>query len=226
LKILTLADEESKYLWDYYTPGRLDGIDLMISCGDLKASYLSFLVTMGRSPLMYVHGNHDYRYDTRPPEGCDCIDDELITYKGLRILGLGGCKRYCGTPYQYSEKEMEKRIKNLKKKIKKAGGVDIIVTHAPPKGYGDDDTSYAHRGFEAFLPLIEEYKPLYLLHGHVHANYRSSFTRSVRCGDTQVVNCCERYIIEIPDELIAARNPQPEKVSIFAKLKLKERANV
>lgn len=42
MKILLLADVESKYLWDYFEKEKLDGIDLIISCGDLKAEYLSF----------------------------------------------------------------------------------------------------------------------------------------------------------------------------------------
>ena len=50
MKLLLLSDKESPYLWDYYQPGRLDGIDLILSCGDLKSNYLSFLVTMGRAP--------------------------------------------------------------------------------------------------------------------------------------------------------------------------------
>ena len=78
MKILLVSDEESSYLWDYYQPGRLDGIDLILSCGDLKAEYLSFLVTMGKAPLLYIHGNHDVDYVNRPPEGCDCIEDKLV----------------------------------------------------------------------------------------------------------------------------------------------------
>ena len=100
MKILTVSDEECKALWDYYTPGRLKDYDLIISCGDLKASYLSFLVTMARCPLLYVHGNHDVRYAVSPPEGCDCIDDGLVVYNGVRILGLGGCRKYHPGPHQ------------------------------------------------------------------------------------------------------------------------------
>ena len=83
MKILLMADEESPRFWDYYQPGMLKDIDLMLSCGDLKPDYLSFLVTMGRAPLLYVHGNHDGRYKDRPPEGCDCIDGKLVTVKGI-----------------------------------------------------------------------------------------------------------------------------------------------
>ena len=75
MKILLVSDEECLYLWDYYRPGRLDGIDLILSCGDLNVEYLSFLVTMGRAPVLYVHGNHDGGYDKHPPEGCTCIED-------------------------------------------------------------------------------------------------------------------------------------------------------
>ena len=81
MKLLLLSDVESPYLWDYYRPGRLAEYDLMLSCGDLKASYLSFLVTMGRSRLLYVRGNHDANYRTNPPEGCECIEDKLVTVK-------------------------------------------------------------------------------------------------------------------------------------------------
>ena len=98
MKILAVSDEESPALWDHYVPGRLDEYDLIISCGDLKASYLTFLATMSHARVLYVHGNHDGGYLSAPPEGCDCIDGQLVVYNGVRILGLGGCRRYCDTP--------------------------------------------------------------------------------------------------------------------------------
>ena len=68
MKILIVSDEECPAFWDYYQPGRLQDYDLIISCGDLKAKYLSFLVTMARCPLLYVHGNHDTHYVKEHPE--------------------------------------------------------------------------------------------------------------------------------------------------------------
>lgn len=198
MKILTLSDQECAALYDYYIPGRLDGYDLIISCGDLNAKYLSFIVTMATVPVLYVHGNHDTGYSRMPPEGCDCIDDEIIVYNGLRILGLGGCKKYHDGPHQYSEREMRKRIRKLWWKLWRHKGVDIVVTHAPPAGVGDSDDP-AHRGFEAFLPLMDKYKPKYLLHGHVHLNYGMDQTRVRHYGQTQVINCCERYDLIIDE---------------------------
>lgn len=192
MKLLLISDQEEPYLWDYYKPGRLNGYDLILSAGDLKPAYLRFLVTMANRPLLYVHGNHDVRYETDVPEGCDCIDGIFTVCKGLRILGLGGCALYSGTPHQYTEKQMERRIRKTRRAIKKAGGVDVILTHAPPRGYGDGD-DLAHRGFECFNRLIEEYHPRYFIHGHQHLNYRTFSERSVVCGQTTIINACGRY---------------------------------
>ena len=99
MRILVIADEESKSLWDYFEKEKLEGIDLIISCGDLSPHYLSFLATFTKAPVIYVHGNHDGRYETTPPDGCICIDDEIYKFKGLRILGLGGCMKYKPGPH-------------------------------------------------------------------------------------------------------------------------------
>ena len=205
MKILAISDEECPALWDYYTPGRLDGYDLIISCGDLNAKYLSFLVTMAKCPVLYVHGNHDVNYDLVPPEGCDCIDGHIVEYNGIRILGLGGCRRYHPGPHQYSEKQMLSQIRKLAWKLKRLGGVDIIVTHAPPAGYGDDEDP-AHWGFECFVELMDKYKPKYLVHGHVHMSYNHQIPRVIAYGDTQILNACERYVFEIEDRPVKAKN--------------------
>lgn len=198
MKLLLISDKESPYYWDYYQPGRLDGIDLILSCGDLKSNYLSFLVTMGRARVLYVHGNHDQTYDLRPPEGCDCIEDKLVRVGGLRILGLGGSPLYSGGPHQYTERQMARRIGKLRFQLWRAGGVDIVVTHSPAKGYGDGE-DYAHRGFECLLPLVDRYQPRYLVHGHVHMNYGADMPRLHQRGATTIINAYERYLLEIPD---------------------------
>ena len=196
MKLLLLADVESPYLWDHYRPGRLDDVDLILSCGDLNARYLSFLVTMGRAPLLYVHGNHDTTYAEHPPEGCDCIEDKLVTVGGLRILGLGGSIYYSGGANQYTERQMARRIRRLRWRIWRAGGVDIVLTHSPAQGYGDGG-DYAHRGFACFLDLIDRYHPRYLVHGHVHTSYVPNLSRVSERNGTTIINACERYTLEL-----------------------------
>lgn len=194
-----VSDEEDKYLWDFYKPGRLKGIDMILSAGDLKADYLSFLVTMANRPLLYVPGNHDGSYAQRPPEGCQCIDGKLVTVGGLRILGLGGSALYNGGPHQYTEREMRRRIDRLRLKLALAGGVDIVLTHAPVRGFGDED-NLTHRGFEAFLPLLDKYRPRYLVHGHIHQRYGANRPRCYQYNETTIINATGRYLLEIPDK--------------------------
>ena len=198
MKILALSDEECPALWDYYTPGRLDGYDLILACGDLKASYLSFVVTMARCPVLYVPGNHDGQYETKPPLGCDPIDDHFVVYNGIRILGLGGCYRYRPGPHQYTDAQMRRRIRKLRLQLWLNKGVDIVVTHAAPAGLGDAKDA-AHWGFQALRDLLDKYHPQYLVHGHVHMNYGRDIPREIEYNGTKVINAYERYAFEIPD---------------------------
>lgn len=196
MKLLLVGDQESAYFWDHYKPGMLSDYDLILSTGDLNAKYLSFLVTMAGVPLLYVHGNHDTSYGKFPPEGCDCIEDRLIVYNGLRILGLGGCPIYNGEPHQYTEQQMARRIRNLRRKIKRAGGVDLVLTHAPATGYGDA-SDFAHRGFNCFVDLMDEFQPKYWIHSHVHLNYGYNIPRTLQRNNTTIINAYERYSLDV-----------------------------
>ena len=195
MKILALADEESAYLWDYFEKSKLEGIDLIISCGDLNPKYLSFLATFTKAPVIYVHGTHDKKYKNIPPEGCICIEDEIYVYKGVRILGLGGSMKYNSDECQYTEREMRKRVRKLRWKLFRSKGFDILVTHAPAFGLNDGE-DLPHRGFQVFNTLIEKYNPKYFLHGHVHMRYGRKHVRFDTCKDTKVINAVERCVFE------------------------------
>lgn len=195
MKILAIADEESAYLWDYFEKSKLEGIDLIISCGDLDPRYLSFLATFTSAPILYVHGNHDEKYQQIPPDGCICIDDKIYVHEGVRILGLGGSMRYRPGEFQYTEWQMKNRVRKLWFQLFRHGGFDILVTHAPAYQL-NDGMDLPHQGFQVFLNLIEKYKPKYFLHGHVHMSYGRKHKRYDTYQDTQVVNAFERCIIE------------------------------
>ncbi|MCI9271651.1 MAG: metallophosphoesterase [Dorea sp.] len=199
MKILAIADEESKALWDYFDRSKFEGIDLIISCGDLDAEYLSFLTTLTSIPVLYVHGNHDVKYDRKPPEGCICIDDRIYVHKGVRIMGLGGSMEYYGGKHQYTEAQMRLRVGRLWFQIMRRGGFDILVTHAPARGL-NDGKDLPHRGFHTFLTLMERYRPKYFLHGHVHRNYSRDFKRYDQYLDTKVINAYERCVFEYEEE--------------------------
>lgn len=196
MRILFISDEESKEYWDFFRKEAFEDIDLIVSCGDLKAEYLSFLATMTSLPVLYVKGNHDDRYDRKPPEGCICIEDDIYEYQGVRILGLGGSHRYKEGVNQYTDAEMKKRIRRLGIKLFLKKGFDILVTHAPAYGVNDGD-DLSHRGFTGFGELVEKYNPKYFVHGHVHMNYGRQFPREDKLGETKVINAYNHYVVEI-----------------------------
>lgn len=195
MKILAVADIESEYLYDFYSPGKLDEFDLIIGCGDLSEEYLEFLVTMANCPLVYIHGNHDDKFK-RIPEGCICADNKIINIKGLRILGLGGSYKYKNGKYMYTEKQMKRKILKLTPSLLKNKGFDILVTHAPARHLNDFD-SMAHRGFECFNGLIHRYHPKLFCHGHIHRNYGAFIPQKTNVESTTVVNAFNYCVIEI-----------------------------
>ena len=197
MKILAVSDEASPGLWDYYTPEKTKGVELIISCGDLKKEYLEFLTTVVNVPLLYVHGNHDEPFVKNLPEGCIDIDGQVFEYRGLRIAGLGGSRRYREGSCMYTEEQMSRRIRKLRRKIRKAGGVDLLVTHAPARGMGDLE-DLPHRGFSCFHGFLEEYRPSFMLHGHVHKSYDYAFKRErIHESGTRIINCSGSYQLDI-----------------------------
>ncbi|MBR5371063.1 MAG: metallophosphoesterase [Oscillospiraceae bacterium] len=203
MKILTISDVESTYYWDHFKKGMLDDIDLIISCGDLHPHYLMFLETMTNVPLLYVHGNHDGKYADIPPEGCYSIEDKVYVHNGVRILGLGGSMRYNPGPHQFTEEQMKRRIRRLWLQLRRTGGFDILVTHAPLAGFYDGK-DICHKGFTAFRPLLEKYRPRYFLHGHMHMDYGAKTPRLAQFGETTVINSFRSFTFEYGDPAVRA----------------------
>lgn len=197
MRILAVADVPADRFYEYYTEGKLDEFDLILSCGDLRPEYLEFLVTMAHCPLIYVHGNHDDSYG-RGPQGCECADDSIIEYRGIRILGLGGSFKYRDGKYMYTENQMKSRVRRLWLTIKKHHGFDILLTHAPARGLNDFET-VPHRGFGCFNTLMEKYNPQFFIHGHIHRNYDYRIPQICTKGSTTVINAYEYCVFDIED---------------------------
>ena len=197
IHILFLADEPDKGIWDFYEPGKLDGYDLIISCGDLPPQYLSFLATYFKGPILYVHGNHDECYHETPPDGCICIDGRVYEFEGLRIAGLGGSMEYNGGIFQFTERAMRKRVKKLLRRIRFRGGVDIFVSHSPAADL-NDSSDLPHKGFQCFHLLLNKYKPNVFAHGHVHMSYSYNQPRLTELDGRMIINAYQKYEITLP----------------------------
>ena len=76
--------------------------------------------------------------------------------------------------------------------------LDILITHAPPRGMGDGE-DLCHKGFDCFLQFMDKFQPRYLLHGHVHLDDINA-PRITEYKGTKVINIYKNYILE--DEIL------------------------
>jgi calcineurin-like phosphoesterase family protein len=195
IRLLAVSDEPDDAL--AANPGdAARSADLIVACGDLPFDYLDALMNALDVPLVFVPGNHDpdltgYRASRAGltlqagmpvrapwPGGAVNADCRVVDVAGLRLAGLGGCRRYCAGPNQYTDRQQARRAMALRARVSLRawaersgphGGrrVDVLLTHAPPRGVGDDDDP-PHRGFTALHGLVGALRPTMLLHGHVH----------------------------------------------------------
>ncbi|MCS7240609.1 MAG: metallophosphoesterase [Candidatus Bipolaricaulota bacterium] len=203
--ILAVGDEVSPTLEKALLSRSFPKVGIILSCGDLPYDYLEFLVDAAQAPLLYVHGNHDRPVETedrviRAPQGCLGVDGRVVEVGTLIVLGLGGSRRYSPKgEHQYTEGEMRRRARRLYPKLRwnsfrKGRAMDILLTHAPPRGVHDAEDP-AHQGFDTFLRLIHRWKPK--LHVHGHTPPRPSLPTETMVGATRVVHVRGFRLLEI-----------------------------
>jgi len=196
IKILAVSDFVDKSLTKMVEEKTLEPVDLIISCGDLAPEYLSFLRNRLEKPLFYVKGNHDIRYDPSHLLGCDNIHAKLVRFKTLNILGLEGSIWYSGGVNQYTDKQMDKIIFRMWFSLWRKSSVNLVVTHAPPKDI-QDGPDHCHTGFESFVKLMDKREPDYLIHGHIHKDFKTLEQRTTIVNTTRVINTCGFTILKV-----------------------------
>jgi Icc-related predicted phosphoesterase len=222
MKILCVSDQIDPLIYSNSIKDRFEDVDLVLSAGDLPMEYLEFIVTCLNKPLFFVFGNHNlnelglykpgfedrFRHQNALDEaatlssGATHLGSRLVREGNLLLMGLGGSLRYNNGKNQYTNFQMNLEIikllpKLLLNRLLRGRFVDILLTHAPPKGIHDKDDP-CHRGFSAFLWFMRVFKPKYLIHGHIHL-YDLADVRTSRYQNTQIINAYSHYLIETGD---------------------------
>jgi len=145
-------------------------------------SYLSQL----EIPIYAVLGNDDFSVDVHVLEDTPYvlnIDGECIDVGPVEIIGLSGNPGSgLASP---DEKKMEA---TLRKAFTKASKQVVLVSHLPPYRILDLATRHSekgeHIGSRAVRKIIEQYKPILCVCGHVHKDGgKRAFLK-----DTEVIN--------------------------------------
>ena len=211
MRILTVSDKVEPVLYGPHIRDRVGHVDLVLACGDLPYYYLEYVVGLLDAPLFYVHGNHD-QVIARTMSGIPAAGSTIswgtdlhvrpVEHRGLLLAGLEGCRRYSPKrPFQYTEAEMRWQAMQLGLKLwanrlRYGRFVDILITHAPPRGIHDDE-DVPHQGFESYLAFMRAHRPRLLIHGHQHVYNRNAATMETQFEDTLVVNTYGYRVIEL-----------------------------
>jgi Icc-related predicted phosphoesterase len=205
MRILAVSDIEDEAV-TASLPERAGSIDLVLGCGDLTYDYLDFVATAVAAPLRAVHGNHDV-----PPENLDDpqigvwwngidLHARVVYIEGLLVGGLEGSPRYNNGPFQSTEFDMWLGIIRMlpgliANRIRRGRFIDILVTHAPPRGI-HDRRDPAHVGFAALRTFLRWFRPRYHVHGHTHV-FDSRTVTQTQFGATTVLNAYGVRTIEL-----------------------------
>ena len=219
MKILCISDQIDPLIYTNSIRERFADVDLVLSAGDLPMDYLEFVVSSLDKPMFFVFGNHQLKEYSKYRGGSDPysafedatnsgigavhIGSKVKYEEGLIIAGLGGCMRYNRDINQYTDLQMRLEILKLLpalifNRIIRGRFVDILLTHASPKGIHDKEDK-CHWGFESFLWFMRVFRPRYLIHGHIHL-YDLSEVRTTKYNDTLVVNAYSHYLINTDDK--------------------------
>lgn len=167
-------------------------VDFILAAGDLSNDYLDFMLSSTDKELIYVNGNHTYNSE-HEISFCKNIDQKIIYYKGLKIMGFDGSPVYSSQNHQYTESDIKRTIfLNIFSLIKKKP--DIVLSHTPPYGIHDLD-DHIHTGFKSFHIILNHFKPKIWIHGHIHLENHHKIQETFYKG-TKIINAYGYKIIE------------------------------
>lgn len=161
--------------------------DLVIGAGDFcnmrqgLARAMEMLAGLA-APTVMVPGNAESAEELH---GCalpfmTVLHGAAAEIEGVKIFGLGG-----GIPETpFGDWSFDLSDAAAARELAKAEGVDILVTHSPPKGAGDRTSAGLSIGSSSIHAAIERVQPKLALFGHVHDCW--GFRGSI--GATQCAN--------------------------------------
>lgn len=207
MKILAVSDQVEERIYELVPQGHFAGTSMVLGCGDLPYEYLEFMVTLMNVPVFYVPGNHDPTYQPDLEEGhaagCTNLDLQTAVFEDVLLAGIGGSIRYRPQAVnQYTQCEAYVRAIRLvpallRNRRRHGRALDILISHSPPFGIHDDDSS-AHRGLKAINWLLRWARPRLHLHGHLHDMRRNLKPRITWLGYTAVMNVFPHRMVEFP----------------------------
>jgi len=204
MKIVATADvhEDINLIKKLIKTVKYEKPDLVVLLGDVGnfGEFPKGLISLLKkyiSPyrIIFVPGNHetpDLLEFFKNFYGIRTLHNKVMEYKDFIILGIGGGNV---PPFMVSENEIEEFLNYVKNKLKNIENKKIIIfSHLHPEG---TKSSLIAEGSNKILEFIYKYKPLLVIHGHIHET--GGLEEII--NKTKIVNTARNVsIIEIKDK--------------------------
>lgn len=159
--------------------------DVFVHAGDMTrggslaelARALEFFRGLPHRHKIVVAGNHERCLEERPAEARALLDGfDYLQDSGVTRLGL----RFWGSPWQPAYNDWAFNLPRgaplAERWAQIPEGVDVLVTHGPPRGFGDsvgvwpgnEVFARMRSGCEDLLARVRAVRPLVHVYGHIH----------------------------------------------------------
>ncbi len=160
-KIIALSDTHGQH-------EDVEECDILIFAGDWShisgmKSTLIFNAWLDRQPAKYkvvIPGNHDQ--EVHLIDTAIVLINDGIEVEGITIFGSPYTPEFCNWHYMKSPEDMEKMYKKFPTE-----GIDILITHGPPKGILDNFKG-ERIGCPSLYDYVKKLQPKAHIFGHNH----------------------------------------------------------
>ena len=173
MRLVCLADT---HLYEHELPPLPYG-DALVHAGDLLrrgtldelARAAAWLKEQPHRHKIVVAGNHDRCFQQTPAEARALLGDDVVylrdeaaTIDGVRFWGSPWQPEFGGWAFN-----LPRGAALVERWAQIPAGVDVLITHGPPRGFGDGTRS-GRAGCEALLEALARVRPALHLFGHIH----------------------------------------------------------
>jgi len=206
MKIVAMADPHYAGVFDKI---KVPDGDVLVVCGDLTykggleelQSVASALSEFPHKHKLVIAGNHDFCLEGRKfrdpivnvnrkfkaedilvDAGLTYLKDSGATIDGIKFWGAPWTPEYHSWAFNVDRDKIHAKWANI------PSGLDVLMVHGPPFGYGDLTIGMERVGDSALLRAIETKKPRVVCYGHIHEDCGERHV-----GTTRLVNCSIGY---------------------------------
>lgn len=166
--------------------------DVFVHAGDFTINgsgvevsrFFDWLDELPHAHKIVVAGNHDVIFQLQPddamallPEGVHYLQDSEVTIDGLRFWGSPWQPWFDDWAFNLSRGDELREKWDLI-----PAGIDVLITHGPPLGIGDQTGDGRRLGCADLLAAVARVKPKLHIFGHIHEGrgvYGSSVNASL-----------------------------------------------